>query len=200
MSLQYGQDLLPMDVDEFRQSPHAEELTMLIPISMQLEQHSKRSHSPKKPISSRRSRSRTPRAYDENDDDDQRDKEKKTMDLDDATKSDLDTSQKETKSTYSMHVAGLIAKTIKNWVRKVKSRDNETWVRNTYYKIMMELIFSKSHPFSYFFSLIDRIHFIPKDSTSKSVCFTGFIRPRLRSPVKVLVSRLLSESNTAGSY
>jgi hypothetical protein len=177
-SPQYGQDLLPMDLDDFKQSPHAQELAMLVPIPEQLHQHlkkhsSKRSPSPQNPMSRRsRSRSRTPREIRDDDGD-----ETETDEEIDTTTTRSSESKQEPGS-YSIRVAGLIAKTIKNWVRKVKSRDNETMIRNTYYKIMMQMIFSKSNPIKYFFSLIDNVQFLPKDSSSDSICFTGFIKPR----------------------
>lgn len=201
--LQYGQDLLPMDVEG---SPHAQELQMLMPISRQLEQFqrqrelesqkrhlSKRSPSPRphrspspRPHSTmtRRSRSRTPRQLNDDDDDDETESGKEIKidrtGIDEEMKESSDTINE--KKGYSMRVAGLIAKTIKTWIRKVKSRDNETMVRNLYYKIMMELIFNKSDPIEYFFSLLDNVRILPKDSASDSICFTGLIKPRTGLP------------------
>lgn len=207
----YGDPILRQDIEDIKQSPHAGELVGLLPLSRQLDklhhQHqqksSKRSPSPQRPSANRRSRSRsrTPRAYEKGGGDMDEDKDKdEDMDIDadkdkyknknqDANKDgqtetdpESDVERKQSPGTYSMRVAGLIAKTIKNWVRKARARDNETTVRNMYYKIMMELIFSKSNPINYFFSLIDNVKILPKDSASDSICFTGSIRPRAGLP------------------
>lgn len=88
-----------------------------------------------------------------------------------------DGSQKSDESIKSVHSAVRVVNLIKNWARRFKARDNETIVRNKYYQFMMNLIFTHPFPLVKFFSSLDRVRFLVKDSMSDSVCMTGHIKP-----------------------
>lgn len=82
----------------------------------------------------------------------------------------------------SLRATTLIVKTLQHWIRKFKARGNETTIRNKYYQIMMNLIFHQPKPLRVFFSSLDHVHILPKDSASESVCLTAHVRSKPGMP------------------
>lgn len=66
---------------------------------------------------------------------------------------------------------------LKSWLRAVRQRKNETLPRNNYYQFMMDNIFNYDDSLKLFFSSLENVNFLTKDSVSDSICFTALCKP-----------------------